>query len=66
MPGQGEAPPSRGLVWRFGNMVAKQGESFVPVPLSEVADKRRTVPLDHPLVLAARAVNTCLGDDATA
>jgi len=47
-------------------MVAKQGESFVPVPLSEVAGKRRTVPLDHPLVLAARAVNTCLGDDATA
>ena len=51
---------------RFGNMVAKRGESFVPVPLSEVAGKRRTVPLDHPLVLAARAVNTCLGDDATA
>ena len=49
---------------RFGIMVAKRGDDFVPVPLSEVAGKRRTVPLDHPMIMAARAVNTCLGDKA--
>lgn len=48
----------------FGNMVAKRGEEFVPVPLKDVAGKKRVVPLDHPLIQAARAVNTCLGDRA--
>jgi 6-phosphofructokinase 1 len=47
---------------RFGCMVAKRGDDFIPVPLEEVAGKRRVVPLDHPLILAARAVSTCLGD----
>lgn len=47
---------------RFGYMVAKRGEDFVPLPLEDVAGKRRTVPLDHPLIRAARAVKTCLGD----
>ncbi len=47
---------------RFGCMVAKHGERFVAVPLKDVAGKRRTVPLDHPLIRAARAVKTCLGD----
>jgi len=50
------------LARRFGNMVAKRGEEFVPIPLKEIAGKKRMVPLDHPLVMAARAVNTCLGD----
>ena len=50
------------LARRFGNMVAKRGEEFVPVPLKEIAGKKRMVPLDHPLIMAARAVNTCLGD----
>ncbi len=50
------------LTRKFGNMVAKRGEDFVPVPLKDVAGKRRAVPLDHPLLQAARAVNTCLGD----
>ena len=43
-------------------MVAKRGEDFVPVPLEEVAGKKRLVPMNHPLVQAARAVGTCLGD----
>ncbi len=51
---------------KFGIMVAKRGDDFVAVPLSEVAGKRRTVPLDHPLILAARAVSTCLGDKPAA
>lgn len=50
---------------QFGCMVSKQGEEFVPVPLKEVQGKKRMVPLDHPLIKAARAVNTCLGDEVS-
>jgi 6-phosphofructokinase len=48
----------------FGVMVAKRGDQFVPVPLEEIVNKRRTVPLDHPWIHTARAVGTCLGDEA--
>ena len=47
---------------QFGFMVAAFGDQTRPVPLAEVAGKRRVVPLDHPLVAAARNVGTCLGD----
>lgn len=47
----------------FGVMVAKRGDQFVPVPLEEVVNRRRTVPLDHTWILAAREVGTCLGDE---
>lgn len=50
------------LEGKFGNMVALRGTEFVPVPLEDVAGKKRLVPLDHPLIEAARAVHTCLGD----
>lgn len=46
----------------FGVMVAARGDSAVPVPLGEVVGKRRTVPLDHAWIQAARDVGTCLGD----
>ena len=46
---------------QFGYMVAAVGEGTKAVPLSEVAGKRRTVPIDHPLVMAAQQVGTCLG-----
>lgn len=46
----------------FGVMVASQGETTVPVPLEEVAGKRKTVPPDHDWIKSARAVGTCLGD----
>ncbi len=46
----------------FGVMVAARGEGTEPVPLEQVAGKRRPVPADHPWVLAARHVGTCLGD----
>lgn len=46
----------------FGKMVAKRGDDFVAVPLEEVAGKKRLVTMDHPLIKAARAVKTCLGD----
>jgi 6-phosphofructokinase 1 len=46
----------------FGVMVAARGEGTEPVPLDQVAGKRKLVPPDHPWVLAARHVGTCLGD----
>lgn len=48
---------------QFGNMVALQGTKMVAMPLEEVAGNKSLVPLDHPLVSAARAVHTCLGDE---
>jgi 6-phosphofructokinase len=46
----------------FGVMVAARGDGTEPVPLDKVADKRKTVPLDHPWVESARRVGTCFGD----
>lgn len=46
----------------FGVMVAARGEGTEPVPLEKVAGKRKTVPLDHPLIKSARLVDTTLGD----
>jgi 6-phosphofructokinase len=46
----------------FGVMVAARGEGTEPVPLDQVAGKRKPVPPDHSWVLAARHVGTCLGD----
>lgn len=46
----------------FGVMVASQGDTTMPVPLSEVAGKLALVPPDHPWLATARAVGTGLGD----
>ncbi|MBI5387658.1 MAG: 6-phosphofructokinase [Verrucomicrobia bacterium] len=46
----------------FGVMVAARGDSAQPVPIKDVAGKRKNVPMDHPWVRSARAVGTCLGD----
>ena len=46
----------------FGVMVAARGESTSPVPLDQVAGKRREVPLNHSWIATARAVGTSLGD----
>ncbi len=45
-----------------GIMVALRDQKIVPVPLKEVVNKRRTVPLDHIWIETARRVGTCLGD----
>ena len=45
-----------------GVMVAMKGQKTTPVPLKDVVNKRRTVPLDHPWIESAREVGTCLGD----
>jgi ATP-dependent phosphofructokinase / diphosphate-dependent phosphofructokinase len=46
----------------WGVMVAMQGGQVVPVALEEVVEGEKTVPLDHPWVMSARAVGTNLGD----
>ena len=46
----------------FGVMVGARGDGAQPVPLDQVAGNRKSVPLDHPWIAAARAVGTCLGD----
>ena len=46
---------------RFGYMVGVKGESLVEVPLQDVATGPRTVPLDDPLIEAARSVGMCFG-----
>jgi 6-phosphofructokinase 1 len=44
-------------------MVASRGEGWKAVPLEKVAGKRRTVPLDHEWITAARLIGTCFGDE---
>ena len=46
----------------FGVMVAARGEGAQPVPLDQVVGKRKEMLLDHPWIVAARAVGTCFGD----
>jgi ATP-dependent phosphofructokinase / diphosphate-dependent phosphofructokinase len=47
---------------RFGEVVVEQKGAVSSVPIAEVAGKTRTVPPDHDLVRAARAVGTSFGD----
>jgi len=46
----------------FGVMVAARGNDTAPVPLEEVAGKRKAVPPNHPWIQSARLVDTTLGD----
>ena len=47
---------------KFGVMVAARGEGTEPVPLEQVAGKRKAVPRDHSWIASARHVGTCFGD----
>jgi 6-phosphofructokinase 1 len=44
-----------------GVMVANRGEETLPVPLGDVAGRRRAVPLDHPWVRTAAEIGVGLG-----
>ncbi len=44
-----------------GVMVAIRDDVAVPVPLDQVAGKRRAVPLDHPWIVSAGAMGASLG-----
>ena len=46
----------------FGVMVAARGDEAVPVALQEVAGNKKLVPPDHPWVVSAQRVGTCLGN----
>ncbi len=48
---------------QFGVMVASHGDTTKAVPLKDVVGKRRTVPLDHEWMQAARDIGVCLGDE---
>jgi len=47
---------------KFGYMVALQGHSIGAVPLSEVAGKLKTIPLDSEVLKQARLLGISLGD----
>ena len=47
---------------QYGCMVALRNEDIVPVPLAEVAGKLKTVPIDSPVIRAARDIGVCFGD----
>ena len=47
---------------KYGVMVAYRNGVCVPVPLEDVVGRRKPVPLDHPMLDAARKVGTCFGD----
>jgi 6-phosphofructokinase 1 len=46
----------------YGVMLAARGDRIVPVPLEDVAGKKKFVPPDHPWIQAARLVGTSFGD----
>jgi 6-phosphofructokinase 1 len=46
----------------YGTMAAVRGDQIVPVPLADVAGKKKLVSKDHPWLSAARLVDTCFGD----
>lgn len=46
----------------YNVMVAVRDGDCRAVPLEEVAGKKKTVPMDHPWISAARDVGTCFGD----
>jgi ATP-dependent phosphofructokinase / diphosphate-dependent phosphofructokinase len=45
----------------YGVMLAARGDGVVPVPLEEVAGKKKFVPLDHPWVQSAKLVGASFG-----
>jgi 6-phosphofructokinase 1 len=46
----------------FGYMAGVGKNSLVTVPLKEVAKGPKLVPLNHPIIKAARSIGTCFGE----
>jgi len=44
-----------------GKLVVMKGQTVMHIPIEETEGKQRLVPIDHPLVRAARNVGTCFG-----
>jgi 6-phosphofructokinase 1 len=47
---------------QYGYMVGIKSSNIVKVPLTSVANRQRTVPLNSPIITSARSVGTCFGD----
>ena len=47
---------------KFGYMVGVEGNSLVTVHLKEIAKGPKLIPLNHPMIKAARSLGTCFGD----
>lgn len=47
---------------KYGVLLAARGMGIKPIPLEEVAGRKKLVPPDHDWVESARRVGTCLGD----
>lgn len=45
----------------YNVMIGYDSGHCIPVPLEDVAGKRKSVPEDHPMIASARLVGTCLG-----
>ena len=46
----------------FDHMVAFHPPNIVPVPLTEIVGKTRTIPPDFDVIRTARAMNISMGD----
>jgi 6-phosphofructokinase 1 len=46
----------------YNVMVGYDSGICKPIPLEQVAGKRKIVPNDHPMIVSARLVGTCMGD----
>jgi 6-phosphofructokinase 1 len=51
------------MAGQYNRLVVMQNGRLDSVPLAEVAGRQRTIPPDHPLLAAARAVGTSFGDE---
>ena len=47
---------------KYGYMVGIVKDEIVAVPLAEAASQTKFLPVDHPLIQAARDAGTCFGD----
>ncbi len=45
----------------YNNMIAVKGDRSEPVPLKDVAGKKKIVPADHPSIISAQRLGTCMG-----
>ena len=65
---RGRAPELRGAAARLlsegqlDRLVVLQSGRITDVAIEDVADQQRLVPLDHPLIQAARSIGNCMGD----
>jgi 6-phosphofructokinase 1 len=58
----GHAAIERLMAGAVGRLIVMQQGKITDVELTSVENKQRLVPVDHPLILAARDVGTCFGD----